>query len=65
MAHVCFFQRSQVQYNWYPDMAFDGGKSEGGTLEKGWPGCGWVTPTWGLEKREAQTPWVYGKSMTR
>jgi len=30
-------------------MAFDGGKSEGGTLEKGWPGCGWVTPTWGLK----------------
>ena len=25
----------QVQYSWYPDMAFDGGKSEGGTLEKG------------------------------
>mgnify|MGYP002803561713 FL=1 len=25
----------QVQYNWYPDMAFDGGKSEGGTLDKG------------------------------
>ena len=25
-----------MQYNWYPDMAFDGGKSEGGTLDKGW-----------------------------
>ena len=28
----------EVQYNWYPDMAFDGGKSEGGTLDKGWVG---------------------------
>jgi len=25
----------QEQYKWYPDMAYDGGKSEGGTLEKG------------------------------
>lgn len=25
----------EVQYRWYPNMAQDGGKSEGGTLEKG------------------------------
>ncbi|CAE7153041.1 CBP3, partial [Symbiodinium pilosum] len=25
----------QEQYKWYADMAYDGGKSEGGTLEKG------------------------------
>jgi len=48
-----FFFQFEVQYNWYPDMAFDGGKSEGGTLDKGWgPGLGFL---WELLRQQKRT----------